>query len=113
LRCFGHQRDAGHPRDQRFDAQRAYNISVIPEVQRINLFLNGHYDLTDKIELFGEAGYYNAVTDSAQSSTGTLSAGLLVIPATNYFNPFGPTILNGTTNPNRPAGINAPAGGHQ
>jgi len=98
-------------RDQRFDAPLAYNTSVIPEVERINLFANGHYDLTEGIELFGEAGYYTASTDSIQSSTGTLSSGPLVIPASNYYNPFGPTILNGVANANRLPGINAPAAG--
>ncbi|MDQ2892001.1 MAG: TonB-dependent receptor [Pseudomonadota bacterium] len=98
-------------RDQRFDAPLAYNTSVIPEVERINLFANGHYDVTDGIEVFGEAGYYTATTDSIQSSTGTLSSGPLVIPASNYYNPFGATTINGVANPNRLAGINAPVGG--
>lgn len=99
-------------RNLRFDAAHAFNTSVIPAVKRLNLFLNGHYDLTDNLEFFGEAGYYRATTRSIQASTGTLSSGPLVIPASNYYNPFGPTTLpDGSPNPNRLPGIDAPADG--
>lgn len=99
-------------RDLRFDAPLAFNTTVVPETDRYNLFATGHYDLTDGLELFGEAGYYRADTRSIQASTGTLSSGPLVIPASNYWNPFGPvTFADGRTNPNRLPGINAPAQG--
>jgi outer membrane receptor protein involved in Fe transport len=93
-------------RDLRFDAPRALNTTVIPQVDRINLFATGHYDVTDGLELFGEAGYYTAKTKSIQASTGTLSSGPLIIPASNYYNPFG-----AVGSPNRLPGISAPAGG--
>ena len=102
---------AAADRNLRFDPRVAYDTYIQPKVERINLFLNGHYDLTDGLELFGEAGYYSATTDSIQSSSGTLSSLPIVIPATNYYNPFGPTVLNGAANPNRLPGINAPAAG--
>jgi outer membrane receptor protein involved in Fe transport len=103
---------AAGDRNLRFDAPHAYNTDVMPSLQRLNLFANGHYQLTDGLEFFGEAGYYVAKTRSVQSSTGTLSSGPLVIPASNYWNPFGPvTFANGQANPNRLAGINAPAAG--
>lgn len=103
---------AAADRNLRFDAPLAFNTSVIPAVKRANLFLTGRYDLTDGLEVFGEAGYYVAKTRSVQASTGTLSSGPLVIPASSYYNPFGPaTLPNGQPNPNRLAGINAPAAG--
>ena len=102
---------AAADRNLRYDAPYALNTDVMPTVRRLNLFLTGHYDLTDGLEFFGEAGYYLANTRSIQSSTGTLSSGPLVIPASNYWNPFGPVTLNGQPNPNRLAGINAPAAG--
>lgn len=103
---------AAADRNLRFDAPHAYNTDVMPSLRRLNLFLNGHYQVTDGLEFFGEAGYYVATTRSVQSSTGTLSSGPLVIPASNYWNPFGPvTFANGQANPNRLAGINAPASG--
>lgn len=103
---------AAADRNLRFDAPHAFNTDVMPSLKRLNLFLTGHYQITDGLEFFGEAGYYLATTRSVQASTGTLSSGPLVIPASNYWNPFGPiTFADGTANPNRLAGINAPAGG--
>lgn len=102
---------AAADRNLRFDAPYAYNTSIVPEVTRINLFTTGRYEITPDVELFGEAGFYTAKTKSIQSSTGTLSSGPVVIPAYNYWNPFGPTTLNGVANPNRLAGINAPTSG--
>ena len=93
-------------RDLRFDAPLAFNTNVTPDIQRVNLFMNGHYEVTDGLEVFGEAGYYSAKTHSVQSSTGTLSSGPLTIAANAYYNPFGPI-----GSPNRLANINAPAGG--
>ena len=98
-------------RNLRFDAPYAYNTDVMPAVKRLNLFLTSRYELTDSLELFGEAGYYRAETDSVQAPTGTLSSGPIVVPAGNYWNPFGPTTLNGVANANRLAGINAPTAG--
>ena len=93
-------------RELRFDAPLAFNTNVTPNIRRINLFMNGHYELSDGLELFGEAGYYNGKSDSIQASTGTLSSGPLTIAANAYYNPFGPT---GSVN--RLPGINAAAGG--
>nr|AIW81377.1 TonB-dependent receptor [uncultured bacterium TB306_p] len=99
-------------RNLRFDAPYAYNTDVMPAVKRLNVFLTSHYEVADGVELFGEAGYYRAQTDSYQAPTGTLSSGPIVVPASNYWNPFGATLLpNGQINPNRIAGINAPAAG--
>ena len=102
---------AAADRNLRFDAPYAYNTDVMPAVERINTFLTGRYELGAGLEVFGEAGYYRAITNSIQGSTGTLSSGPIVVPATNYYNPFGPVTLNGAPNPNRLAGINAPAAG--
>ncbi|MES2453261.1 MAG: TonB-dependent receptor [Pseudomonadota bacterium] len=103
---------AAADRNLRFDAARAFDTNVMPSLERANFFLNGHYQVTDGLEFFGEAGYYVANTRSVQSSTGTLSSGPLVIPASNYWNPFGPvTFANGQLNPNRLPGINAPVAG--
>lgn len=103
---------AAGDRNLRFDAPAAFNTSVMPKITRTNIFLNGRYELTEGLEFFGEAGYYSANSRSVQSSTGTLAAGPVVIPASNYYNPFGAvTLPNGQPNPNRLSGINAPAQG--
>ncbi len=93
-------------RNTRFDATQAYNRTIVPQVERYNFFANGHYDLTDEVELFGEAGYYKASTKSIQGSPGTLASQPIVVPANNYYNPFGPT--GGAF---RIPGLNTPAAG--
>jgi len=102
---------AAADRNLRFDPRAAYDTYIMPSVERLNLFANGHYELTPGLELFGEAGYYKATTDSIQSPSGTLSSLPIIVPTSNYYNPFGPTVLNGAANPNRLPGINAPASG--
>jgi outer membrane receptor protein involved in Fe transport len=102
---------SGTDRDLRYDTN-TFNTSVIPELKRLNLFATGHYDLTDDITAFGEVGYYHAVTHSLQAPTGTLSSLPITVPASNYYNPFGPvTFANGQANPNRLPGLNIPASG--
>ncbi|WP_374569766.1 TonB-dependent receptor domain-containing protein [Phenylobacterium sp.] len=94
-------------RNLRFDAPKAYDTNVIPKLERVNLFLTGNYELTDEVTAFGELGYYTATTHSVQSSSGTLSSMPITIPASNYYNPFGPTTFaDGSVNPNRIAGLN-------
>ncbi len=99
-------------RNLRFDFPAALNTTVMPEVTRYNAFLNGHYDLTDGLTFFAEGGYYYAKSKSIQQSTGTLASGPLIVPASNYWNPFGPvTFAGGQVNPNRIPGTNAPVAG--
>lgn len=103
---------AGADRDLRYDAPRSNNTTIMPEVERINVFATGRYDLTDTIEAFGEVGYYTATTKSLQAPTGTLASLPVTVPAANYWNPFGPTVFaSGVVNPNRLASLSAPAAG--
>jgi iron complex outermembrane receptor protein len=96
-------------REERFD--NAVGTTVTPEVSRFNSFLTGHYDVSDAVTLYGEAGYYRATTHAVQPPTINLNA--IVIPASNYWNPFGPTVFaSGLANPNRISGLtNVPAAG--
>jgi outer membrane receptor protein involved in Fe transport len=104
---------AGEDRDLRYDPQGTFNTSVMPETQRLNVFLTGNWDLTDAVEGFGEVGYYSADTSSVQGATTTLTSLPLTIPASNYYNPFGPAVFaNGQANPNRLPGLTGvPAAG--
>jgi iron complex outermembrane receptor protein len=98
----------GVNREMRFDTRKG--TTVRPSVERGNLFLTGHYDLTDSLTVFGEIGLYAAESVAIQPPVVNLNG--LWIPATNYWNPFGPTILNGAPNPNRlPNLTNVPASG--
>jgi outer membrane receptor protein involved in Fe transport len=96
-------------REERFD--NAVGTTVTPEVKRFNSFLTAHYDLSDDVTIYGEAGYYRATTSAVQPPTINLNA--ITIPASNFWNPFGPTVFaNGTANPNRITGLsNVPAAG--
>ncbi|WP_309090161.1 TonB-dependent receptor domain-containing protein [Phenylobacterium sp.] len=103
---------AGADRDLRFDNSGSFNTSVMPSTERFNGFLTGNWELTPDIEAFGEVGYYSAVTHSVQAPTATLSSLPITVPASNYWNPFGPAVFaNGQANPNRLSGITAPAAG--
>jgi iron complex outermembrane receptor protein len=90
-------------RNERFD--NAIGTTVTPGVERFNSFLTGHYDVSDSLTLYTEIGYYRASTHAIQPPTINLNA--IVIPASNYWNPFGPAVFaNGTVNPNRIPGLN-------
>ncbi len=99
----------GVQRELRFDT--APGTTVQPDTQRLNLFVAGHYELSEAVTAFGELGYYTADTQRVQPPVINLNT--LVIPASNYWNPFGPvTFANGMANPNRISGLtNVPAAG--
>ncbi len=90
-------------RDLRYDT--AVGTTVMPGVKRYNAFANGHYDLTDDLTLFGEFGYYRS--DTVRIQPPVINLNQIWIPATNYYNPFGPV-----GSPNRLPGLtNVPAAG--
>lgn len=102
---------AGADRDLRQDSA-AQGISVMPRLDRLNLFLTGHFDLDAGVTAFWEGGYYRAATHAEQSPIQTLSSIPITVAASNYWNPFGAAILpDGTVNPNRVTGTNVPAAG--
>lgn len=102
---------ASADRNLRFDTN-AQGTSILPTVDRINLFTTGRFELTEDVTLFGEAGYFNSVSNAQQAPIGTLAALPITIPASNYWNPFGPvTFANGQANPNRLPGLNVPVDG--
>ena len=92
------------------DVALRYNINEAQTVQngidRYNLFATFDHDLADGLTLFGEAGVYLADSVGYRESAPMLGAVPIIIPATNYYNPFGPI-----GSPNRLANTNAPAGG--
>lgn len=96
-------------RNERYDT--AIGTTVTPEVYRLNTYLTAHYDVTDTLTVYTELGLYRASTHAIQPATINLNA--ITIPASNYWNPFGPvTFADGTPNPNRIPGLtNVPAAG--
>ncbi|HST35633.1 MAG TPA: TonB-dependent receptor [Allosphingosinicella sp.] len=96
-------------RNERFD--NAIDTTVSPSIRRFNSFLSAHYDISDSVTAYAEIGYYRASSHALQPPVINLNA--IVIPASNYWNPFGPvTFANGQANPNRiPNLTNVPAAG--
>jgi outer membrane receptor protein involved in Fe transport len=98
----------------RVDTLASSKSTVIPQADRYNVFLTGHYDLTEGLTAFGEAGYYRARTEgltAGSQSIGTSPA--ISIGPNAYYNPFGAaTLPNGQPNPNRlPNLVGVPASG--
>jgi iron complex outermembrane recepter protein len=93
----------------RYDTR--HDTTVRPSVERMNVFLTGRYDITPDVEAFGEIGYYSASSRAVQPPVVNLNQ--IWIPASNYYNPFGPvTFADGTLNPNRLPGLTGvPTGG--
>lgn len=93
----------------RWDSRQNYPISLMPDLTRINTFAMAKYDVTDDMQWFGEASYYRAETESVQDAVFSISSISMIVPASNYWNPFGATTLaDGSVNPNRLEGIDAP-----
>ncbi len=81
--------------------------TIIPQVSRFNLGATFAHELSGGVELFGETLYYLSTSDTKRAA-GPIDTSLayLIVPAQNYYNPFGPV-----GSPNRLPGINAPAQG--
>jgi outer membrane receptor protein involved in Fe transport len=96
----------GSTRDQelRYDVNRG--ATVQNGINRENLFLQARHEFDGGLEAFGEAGAYLADSLGYREAAPMLGAVPIVVPASNYWNPFGPV-----GSPNRLAGSNAPAGG--
>ena len=96
-------------RSERFDTRPG--TYVTPSFNRYNGFATAHYDVSDRVTLYTELGYYRA--DTLRYQPPTINLNTIVIPASNYWNPFGPVrFADGTLNPNRIAGLtNVPVAG--
>jgi iron complex outermembrane receptor protein len=80
-------------------------------LDRYNAFATLTHDFGGA-EFFGEAGYYRAVLDGQREQSAPISSAPISVPATNYYNPLGPTTFNGVANPNRLPGLTGvPTGG--
>ncbi|QOW21796.1 TonB-dependent receptor domain-containing protein [Novilysobacter avium] len=81
-------------------------------VDRGNLFTTIEHDLNDDFVAFGEVSYYQSSYDGMREQAASLAAAPMIVPKSNYWNPFGATYLpDGSLNPNRLQGIDAPEEG--
>jgi iron complex outermembrane receptor protein len=75
-------------------------ITVSPSVHRQNALLTGRFDLDNDDTVYGELGLYHAVAHTLTTQPTSLVP--VGVPASNYYNPFGPVrFADGTLNPNR------------
>jgi iron complex outermembrane receptor protein len=91
-------------RDQalRYDVNR--NATVTNGVDRYNAFVFLNHEFDGGMELFAEGGVYLADSVGFRESAPMLGAVPIVVPSTNYYNPFGVV-----GSPNRLAGYAGPA----
>jgi iron complex outermembrane receptor protein len=80
--------------------------SLWGDTDRRNIFAFLNHDLGGGVELFGELGGYFSELQTQREQETNLATQRLIVPATNFWNPFGPT-----GSPNRHAVTNAPAAG--
>lgn len=86
----------------RVDTLASSKSTVIPQADRYNVFLTGHYDVTEDVTAFGEAGYYRARTEGLTAGSQAIGTSPAISIGPNaYYNPFGAATLNGQPNPNR------------
>ncbi|MAK59882.1 MAG: TonB-dependent receptor [Ponticaulis sp.] len=81
--------------------------TISSAVTRLNLFGTFNHEMETGVELFAEAGWYSATSDSQREGSANLTADRTIIPAENYWNPFGPV-----GSPNRINGIGTPSDGY-
>ncbi len=92
------------PANERFNLTEYYTLTS--KVDRTNAFLNFNHEFNKNLKFFADAGYYHSETWQQRAPAVKLSSEDVIIPAQNYWNPFGPvTFSNGTANPNRLSGI--------
>jgi iron complex outermembrane receptor protein len=92
------------PQETRYNVNKPTSVSN--GVDRYNAFTFFNHEFEGGLELFAEAGIYLADSVGYREAAPMLGAVPIVIPASNYYNPFGPV-----GSPNRLPVTNAPAGG--
>jgi iron complex outermembrane receptor protein len=93
----------GANRYLRADTVLFEGFTQLPETDRYNAFSFVNYELSDSVSFFGELGLYSAKTSAKNSAGNSLGSTPIFIPASGYYNPFGPI-----GSPNRLPGLNIP-----
>ncbi|MFC4256462.1 TonB-dependent receptor [Altererythrobacter xixiisoli] len=98
--------------DESLWLDRNADRDLFPAVRRTNLFAVASHEFSQQAELYAEISYYGANSVIQREGLTPLATTPLVIPANNYWNPFGPVrFSDGRLNPNRLPGIDAPEEG--
>ena len=94
-------RSATGPGHDYYWNSNAYHV-ILPQSTRGNVFLGGEYDLTPRITAFTDLSMYQAhsVTYREPDTYSATTDGLLIVPTSNPFNPFGDRFWSPTGAPN-------------
>jgi iron complex outermembrane receptor protein len=96
--------DGTLPTEERYDY--APFRTLTSEVERQNFFASLNHEFSDTLSLFGDFGWYHSETFQYRAAVVIGTSDALIVPADNYYNPFGPvTFADGRPNPNRLSGI--------
>lgn len=80
--------------------------TLIPDIERFNLYSNFIHEINDDMEFYNESTYYHSTANRQWEQSAILSNGTFEVPADSYWNPFGPvTFADGRVNPNRLPGL--------
>ena len=88
-----------------------FGNTLISEKTRYNAMALLNYEFSDSIEAYFEGSYYRSENARKNDASAILSAVPVGISRNAYWNPFGPTTLNGVANPNRLPGTTIPSTG--
>ena len=87
---------------------RNAGATLMPGVERTNFFGTVNHSFDNDFELYAEAGLYKAASfyNRNDGGGGPLTTQPIDLPASNYWNPFGPiNFSDGSLNPNRLPGL--------
>ena len=92
---------------------KRYNLNqerwVVSDLERDNFQFDLSHEFKNGVEGFTEFSFYSSKTKQNNSPSATFSSSRLIVPPSNYWNPFGAkTFADGTTNPNRLSENDAP-----
>jgi outer membrane receptor protein involved in Fe transport len=77
-------------RDMRYDELATFDtLTMLPSVDRLNIFSFINYDVSDDLRLYGEIGLYKAETNAVIGAPASLGSGPIYISADAYWNPLG------------------------
>ena len=92
--------------DRAMRPNRNEDRTLVPDIDRINLFTNLSHEFDNDIEFYNESTYYRSVAKRQWEQSAILSNGRFDVAADYYWNPLGPVnFTDGRVNPNRIAGL--------
>lgn len=98
--------DAAGSHDRALRPNRNEDRTLVPDIDRVNLYTNLSHEFDNGVEFYNETTYYRAEAERQWEQSAILSNGTFNVPAHSYWNPFGPvTFADGRVNPNRLPGL--------